>query len=272
MLKKYIAQQLILSPAASGVTAIRDGRRAILSDDHGGYSLGKYLTGQLPIHYRSLDGISSDFSSGNSHLEALLGMIAPLPTVASFKNSHCGEITAAQFVEDVLGYSRLYSKLTMTTSANTNAHKMDGLFVNTSCTPFEFLFVEAKSSILPTTATKTKTHRSGILTSMVNSLNLYDKEDPRFEYARIRDNLSKSFNKKQAAEIRKEMTPPGPENLKFLGISVTNLSTINPEDDDFILTEHCATEFDYYALVVTDLAGLAEDAYGRWEKIKAAAA
>lgn len=271
-LKNYVAQEFVLSSTATGVTAIRGGYRAVLADDHNGYSLEKYLSGQLPKHYRSLEGISSDFGSGNSCLEAVLGMIACMPTAESFQNSHCGEIAGAQFVEEVLGYRRLYSKLTMTTSANTNAHKMDGLFVKTSCTPFEFLFVEAKSSVLPTTLTKTKTHRSGILKSMLTSLHTYHKDDLRFEFARIRDNLESSFTVDEAAEIKRELTPPGPENLKFLGISVTNASTVNTGDDDFILVEKCDINFNYHALVVTDLAKLAKDAYGRWEQMKAAAA
>lgn len=270
--KSFIAQELILAATATGVTAIRDGYRAVLNDNYKNYSLGKYLTGQITKHYRTLDGIASDFSSGDSHLEALLGMIAPIPTVASFQNSHCGEIAAAQFVEEMLGYRRLYSKLTMTTSENTNAHKMDGLFVKTSCVPYEYLFVEAKSSILPTESTKTKTHRSGILTQMLKSLHEYDDEDPRFEFARIRDNLESSFKDDEAKIIKSDLTPPGPDNLKFIGVSVTNACTVNTEDDDFILSRKCNIDFNYYALVVTDLAGLAKDAYGRWFKIKEAAA
>lgn len=263
---------MILAATKSGVAAIRDGYRTVLADDYKGYSLGKYLTGQLTHYYRTLDGIASDFKSGNSELEALLAMIAPIPTVASFQNSHCGEIAAAQFVEEVLGYRRLYSKLTLLTSENTNAHKMDGLFVKTSCAPYEYLFVEAKSSILPTESTKAKTHRSGILTQMVNSLHKYHGEDPRFEFSRIRDNLESSFSGNEAEIISADLTPPGPDNLKFIGVSVTNACTVNVEDDDFILSRHCDIDFNYYALVVTDLAGLAKDAYGRWFKIKEAAA
>lgn len=271
-LKHYVTQELVLASSTAGVTVVRDGYRAVLADDYKGYSLGRYLTGQLPKHYRTLDGIASDFESGNSCLEAVLGIIACMPTVASFQNSHCGEIAAAQFVEEVLGYRRLYSKLTMTTSENTNAHKMDGLFVKTSCDPYEYLFVEAKSSILPTETTKTKTHKSGILTSMLNSLHTYEHDDPRFEFTRIRDNLESSFNETEAKKIRSDLTPPGPENLKFLGVSVTNACTVNINDDDFILSKECNTDFNYYALVVTDLAELAKDAYGRWKKMKEAAA
>jgi len=271
-LQKYVAQEMWLAPTATGVAAVRGGHRTILSDSHDGYTLGKYLGGHFPKYYRTLDNIAADFSSGDSSLEALLAMITCMPTIASFQNSHCSEITAAQFVEEILGYKRLYSKLTMTTSENTNAHKMDGLFVKTDCTPYEYLFVEAKGSILPTDVTPTKSHRSGILKQMLTSLHTYDDEDPRFEFARIRDNLESSFDGNEKKTIRSDLTPPGPDNLKFIGVSVTNVSTVNTKDDDYILSQHCDKTFDYYALVVTDLAELANDAYGRWKRIGDAAA
>ena len=62
----------------------------------------------------------------------------------------------------------------------------------------------------------------------------------------------------------------GGPDPKFLGISVTNAVTVNAEDDDFILGEACSSDFDYYAIVVTDLAKLAEESFGFWDEISAA--
>ncbi|MCA1549695.1 DUF1837 domain-containing protein [Bradyrhizobium sp. BRP19] len=212
----------------------------------------------------------TDFVSGNSALEAVLDLAANAPTSPSFRNSHCGEILAAHFIESQLGYRRLYSKLTLTSSENTNVHKMDGLFTNTGHQPFRYLFVEAKTSILPTAATRTRKHKSGILSQMIGSLNTYSLDDPRFEFARIRDNLTENFSEAEQRQIRSDLTPPGPADLKLLGVSVTNASTVNRDDDDFILTASCAAPFDYYALVVTDLASLAAESYGYWDALKKA--
>ncbi|WP_294196759.1 Hachiman antiphage defense system protein HamA [uncultured Sphingomonas sp.] len=249
---------------AAGLVAVRGGTRAIIRDEHRGYSLGRYVAGQLPHHYRAAEGIASDFLRGHSALEAVLAMAASMPTSTSFQNSHCGEIIAAHFVEDHLGFRRLYSKLTMLTAENTNAHKMDGLFVKIGALENEYLFVEAKSSILPTEATPHKSHRSGILKQMISSLDGYSSDDPRFELARIRDNLETSFSKDEANRIHADLIPPGPDNLKFLGVSVTNSVTVNEKDDDFILSEACLAPFDYYALVVTDLSAVAAESYGIW--------
>ncbi|WP_441228858.1 Hachiman antiphage defense system protein HamA [Tardiphaga sp. 20_F10_N6_6] len=264
-LSNYVATEAILTVADSKIVAVRGGSRAILKDEHEGYRLGKHISGKLPYHYRPMEGIVADFASGNSALEAVVDLAANAPTSEKFRNSHCGEILAAEFIESHLGYRRLYSKLTLTTSQNTNVHKMDGLFVKLTQSPVEFLFVEAKSSVLPTPLTKQKKHKSGILKQMVDSLDACSTDDPRFEFARIRDNLDKHFSPDDQAKIRSELTPPGPANLKFMGVSITNASTVNTGDDDFILSAPCVAPFSYYALVVTDLSELAAHAYGIWD-------
>lgn len=250
-----------------GLVSQREGVRAVVKDEHDNYSLGKYMSGQLPYFYRKVEGIVADFASQHSALESVLALAASMPTAKSFQNSHCGEIMAAQFVEQHLNYKRLYSKLTLITSQNTNAHKMDGLFVDCATEPFKYLFVEAKSSILPTASSPTKTHRSGILKQMISSLEKYHDDDPRFELSRIRDNLAQSFPEEVACIIRRDLMPPGPSALDFVGITVTNHQTVNNDDDDFILSTSCALPFKYYALVVTDLSKTAEEAYGIWQKI-----
>jgi hypothetical protein len=271
-LSAFIASEIVLSVSSGKLVPVRAGNRAVLHDEHNGYKLGKHVSGQLPYHYRSTKGIVDDFTSENSALEAVLDLAATAPTSTKFRNSHCGEILAAHFVESQLNYRRLYSKLTLTTSQNTNVHKMDGLFVKTNQTPFEYLFVEAKTSILPTRKSPTRKHKSGILSQMLTSLNAYATDDPRFEFSRIRDNLTVNFSDTDQKQIRSDLTPPGPSNLKVLGVSVTNASTVNPDDDDFILTASCAAPFEYYALVVSDLASLAAESYGYWDALKKALA
>ena len=268
-LKNYIVTETTLS-ISSGSKSVRSGARAVLKDDHDGYRLGKHLSGQLPYYYRTVESILSDFESECSALEATLDLVSTAPNSPKFRTSHCGEILCSHFVESQLGYRRLYSKLTLTTSQDTNAHKMDGLFVKTTSDPFEYLFVEAKSSILPTNVSATKTHRSGILKNMISSLDKYHTEDPRFELTRIRENLRQSFNEGDENTIRKDLIPPGPPVLQLLGMSVTNEQTVNIEDDDFILREPCSADFNYRAITVTNLADLTKEAYGYWDAVKAA--
>jgi hypothetical protein len=267
-LSNFVASEALLSVSEGTMTAVRSGSRTVLRDDFNGYRLGTHIAGQLPYHYRPLEGILADFEAQHSALEAVWALAAALPTSSRFRNSHCGEILASHFVEQRLGYTRLYSKLTLTTSENTNVHKMDGLFVDTRSPPYSYLFVEAKTSILPTQTTLTKSHRSGILSQMVDSLTGYSSTNPRFELTRIRDNLAKHFNTEQQAIIRGDLVPPGPVRLNFLGVAVTNATTVNSDDDDWILCAECGTAFNFHGLVVTDLAALAAEAYGHWDAMK----
>ncbi len=126
-LTEYIATEAQITVSDNTMTAIRTGFRTVLADEHRGYTLGRYLAGQLPYYYRTVEGIVADFASQNSALEAVIDLAANAPTSPKFRNSHCGEILASHFVESRLGFRRLYSKLTLTTSENTNVHKMDGL-------------------------------------------------------------------------------------------------------------------------------------------------
>ena len=268
--QRFFAAEVEIKVTGEDVTAIRQGFRTVLADDVGGYTLGKTISGQLPYYYRKLESVLQDFQSRHNALELLVDLMAAAPTTTSFRNSHCGEIVASQVIERKLGMRRLYSKLTMTTSENTNAHKMDALFVDMATDPFRYVFVEAKASILPTVSTPYVQHRNGLLKRIVDSLAEYEAEVPRFELFRIRENLEADFEATNRDRILNDLRPPGP-TLNFLGVSVTNASTQSTEDDDFILSSACPKAFDYHAVVVTDLAALATEAYGYWENVTTAA-
>lgn len=266
-LQKFYASETLVSVSDTSVSTLRSGFRTILSDSDGKVSLHKYLSGQLPYFYRKMESIVEDFESEHSALELMLDLMAAAPTTQSFRNSHGAEILAAHHIQEKLQYRRLYSKLTMTTSQDTNAHKMDALFVDTAIDPYRYIFVEAKSSILPTASTKTKTHRSGILKHMIASLSSYKAEEPRMELIRIRENLQSGFSEEERKQILSDLRAPGPE-LNYIGISVTNSVTVNEKDDDFILSVPCGVEFDYHAIVVTDLESLAKESYSIWDTVK----
>jgi hypothetical protein len=102
-LKNYIATETALT-ISNGVKSVRSGMRSILKDEHGNYSLGKHLSGQLPYYYRTVESILSDFEAEHSALEATIDLVSTLPNSPKFRNSHCGEILCSHFVESRLGY------------------------------------------------------------------------------------------------------------------------------------------------------------------------
>ena len=260
-LRLYVDGTADIASSTLTIQKVRAGRRSFLKAEHDGRKLSRYLGGKLPYHYRSPDKIGEDFGAEHDALEMIWSLFAQAPTTPKFQNSHCGEILSSVYLEEVLGYKKLYSKLTLTSAENTNVHKMDGFFVKVDGDEFEYLLVEAKSSILPTDKTKFSGHRHGILKQMLESIDGYSKDDERFDFAKIRDNLSISFSEKEARQIKRDLVPPGPLKCSFLGVAVINSSTVHHADDDFILSSVITYPFDFAAIVIDDLATLASESY-----------
>jgi hypothetical protein len=268
-LAHYIKADAELALSNGDLVAIRTGRRATLDDRP---ALAHLLGGQLPYYYRRRESIGRDFASGHNALDMVVDLVTKLPTKEAFRRSHTGEILASVFLEHLLGYRRLYSKLTMTTTEDENVHKMDGLFVRIDAAVAEFVAVEAKTSIQPTGRSRFSGHRYGILRALLDSLGSYDADDLRFDLTLARDQLeSGSFTRDERELVTSELRPPGPDRLTYLGVATINESTVDAGDDDFVLTAECNRSFDYQCLTVPDLAALADAAYGTWDEVRGAA-
>lgn len=265
-MRQYLTSEISITASSEKAAIVRTGWRSVFNSAAGENDLTHFVAGQLPYYYREPEKIAADFARRHNALDLITDLAIKAPTTSKFQQSHCGEIFCALYVEKVLGFRRLYSKLTLTTAEDTNVHKMDAFFVDTSTSPFTYLEVEAKSSILPTEKSPFKGHRHGILSKMIESFEAYDPSDERFDFTAIRDNLERSnFTPKEAEQICNDLVPPGPQKLVRMGMATINEATICSEDDDFILTAPCKKSFNYRALIVADLARLASEAYGKWK-------
>lgn len=271
-LNEYVVNEYALTASDTTLTVVREGRRYHLKDGSDDLPLSHHLAGQLPYFYREPAKLAAEFAvemaGRRNALDLLYDLTVRMPTTPKFQQSHCGEILSALLLEEVLGLRRLMCKLTLTTAENTNVHKMDGFFVDTTTEPFTFYAVEAKSSILPTPKTPAKGHRHGILNQMIKSLANYGAVDERFDFTTVRDNLEASFKDAEAKAIRSALFPPGPKKLVRMGMAVINERTVDLKDDDFILTEACPVPFNFRAVTVADLSGLAQTAYDKVFKLK----
>jgi hypothetical protein len=266
-LRHFVTEELELAVANGRLQVKRAGFRSIIKDEHAGTPLSRHIANVLPYYYREPCAIASDFKLRLPALDAVNDLMAAAPTTAKFRKSHCGEILCAHYLESMLHLRRLYSKLTLTTAENTNVHKMDAFFVYTLEQPYTYYAVEAKSSVLPTGRSKNKSHRSGVLKQLIESMENANEQDFRFDFLRIRDNLERDFNEKEASVIRRDLMPPGPERLVRVGMAVINTSTVNQDDDDYILCTDCTVDFGFRSIVVADLAKLASEAYGAWDQV-----
>lgn len=268
-LSSFILKEVSIYHSNGQAAVSRSGCRALLDCTSTIPSLSHHLAGQIPYYYRAPEKIASDFSERHNALDMVIDLAIKAPTTPKFRQSHAGEILCALYCEEVLKLKRLYSKLTLTTSANTNVHKMDAFFVDSSVTPYRYFAVEAKSSILPTPKTQFRGHRYGILKQMLASLEGYDMDDRRFDFTVIRDNLERAqFSSVERESIRKDLIPPGPANLFHIGMATINEPTVDQDDDDYILRERCSCDFDFRCLVVSDLAALAKTAYDELNRLK----
>jgi hypothetical protein len=156
-----VAQEVGLTCSFTGVSLVRSGWRVVL-DDNAKQTLPRYAAGKISYYYRIPKNIGADFAAEHDAIEMIQSLLHRLPTQDKFRNSHFGEIMCAVYMQEALGLKRLYSKLTLLTAENTNAHKMDAFFVDLSTTPYTYVAVEAKSSIQPTSPAF-KGHKNGIL-------------------------------------------------------------------------------------------------------------
>ena len=260
----FLTDRVTLSPSRARLTALREGQRATLCDGQEPNTLAYLLSGQLPYFYRSPAKIAAEFAARHHALEMLADIAIKLPSHPKFQQSHCGEILAALYLEEVLGLTRLYCKLSLVTSENTNVHKMDGFFVDIRTTPFTYYAVEAKCSVQPTGRSRFSGHRYGILRQLIHSLDSYTSLDKRFDLSLVRDHLeNENFTADQQTTIRRDLIPPGPTNLVYLGTASINQSTVCQKDDDYILSTPCSQNFSFYCIAVSDIKHLATSSYAR---------
>ena len=261
-LSDFTTELTQLSPSSSRLIAVRSGNRSIICNGQKLGELVHYLSGQIPYFYREPAMIAADFAARHHALEMIADLVVKLPSNPSFQRSHCGEILAALFLEDILGFTRLYCKLSLVTTENSNVHKMDGFFVDLRNTPYMYYAVEAKCSIQPTGNSRFSGHRYGILRQLVSSLDSYTTLDKRFDFSLVRDHLeTNNFSAQQQTTIRRDLVPPGPKNFVYLGVASINQSTISTADDDYVLTAPCSAKFQFYSVAVSDLKRIADSSY-----------
>lgn len=263
-LSDFATNLIRLSPSSTRLRALRCGKRSIICDGKEPTDLVHFLSGQLPYFYREPARIAADFTARHHALEMIADLAIKLPSSTNFQRSHCGEILAALLLEDVLGLTRLYCKLSLVTAENSNVHKMDGFFVDLRKTPYTYYAVEAKCSIQPTGKSRFSGHRYGILRQLVQSLDSYTTLDKRFDFSLVRDHLeTNNFSAQQQTTIRRDLVPPGPTNFVYLGMASINQSTISTDDDDYVLTAPCSANFQFYSVAVSDLEQIADSSFAR---------
>jgi hypothetical protein len=212
--------------------------------------LAMFIADKAPLYYRDPEHVIRDLKEG-FFLSALKKTLLRLPTSAWFQQSHFAEIIASLFAEEVLGYTRLYCKLSTLTAENANANKMDLLLFDSHSGVPRFVFGEVKSSVKHAKDGLPADHRQGCLRDLRKTIGDYSDRDREFDIAAITDRL-RTLPDAQAQKIREGLRPYAKRVVAYMGIAVIDTSTYADTECVGLLTRPCEKSFDAEVLCVEE--------------------
>ena len=250
-------------------TCEKDMVRSVFVSDIINDSEDKHLYGliadRLPTFYRSpsklLAALSDDY-----FITAVRETLSRLPNAETFKESHFSEVCSALFAEDVLGLKRLYSKLSMLTSENANAFKMDLLLVDPDSDPPAFTLGEVKSSSKSATEGLPAAHDKGCFADLFRSFNDYDDNDLGFDLAAAKDRLD-DLHPTLRERVKTALEPYGTRRITYAGFIVIDGSTACDSETAVLATRKNKKVFDVDLLRIQMLPVVIEKSYGHLKGI-----
>lgn len=228
-------------------------------------NLDDYIADKAPLYYRDLSSIYDSLNDGY-FLTTIKETLRKLPTSDSFRESHFGEIAACIFTEEVMGLRRLYSKLSLLTSENANAYKMDLVLYNPNVEPLEFVFCEVKSSPKSSIDGLPAGHDKSCFADIFNSLNGYVDRDLEFDLAAAKDRIS-GLPEQDRAKVREALKPYSNAKVKYAGIAVIDSSTQDTNETTLLATRKNKKEFDVDLLCIEAYPTTAQSVYERLEAL-----
>lgn len=228
-------------------------------------SLDDYISDKAPLYYRDLSSIYDSLNDGY-FLTTIKETLRKLPTSDSFRESHFGEIAACIFTEEVMGLRRLYSKLSLLTSENANAYKMDLVLYDPSSTPLEFIFCEVKSSPKSSTDGLPVGHDKSCFADIFNSLNGYAQSDLEFDLAAAKDRIS-NLPEPDRSRVRDALKPYSNSIVKYAGIAVIDSSTKDANETAILATRKNKKIFDIDLICLEAYPSTAQSVYDRLEAL-----
>jgi hypothetical protein len=229
-----------------------------------GLVLADYVADRAPLFYRKLEHVIADLNAG-TFLSAFRDTLAKLPTAESFQESHFGEIVAGLFAEELGGFRRLYSKLSLLTAENSNAYKMDLVLCKPLSTPLEFIFGEVKSSCKAASDGLPAGHDKSCYAALFDSFNKYEEADLEFDLTAARDNLER-LGETEAERVREALLPYGARAVSYAGFVVIDSSTHSAEESRVLATRENKKEFDVELICIESLKGTIDAAYTQLRK------
>ena len=254
--------------AFDGKTMVRQVRRSEIVRTADVGQLEALMVERIPTYYRSPASIAADLEQGY-FMRAILDTLARLPTADDFRNSHFGELLAAEFAVAAMGLRLLYSKLRFLTAENSNAYKMDVVMYDPKTEPIELVFLEVKSSF-KRPGDDPPGHDTSIYASLFASLNGYAKEDLKYDLTAARDRLA-DVPTEDRDRLSEQLNRYGGPIVRYAGVCSIDLATHFDDEAAVLATRKNEKDFNADLLCVAEFAQVIDATYAKFEAVRKAA-
>lgn len=252
-----------LDPSKTELRAVNISTILKNSSDH---NLADLVADRAPFYYREFDKVVESMQSGY-FLTTIRETLKRLPNSNHFQDSHFGEILASIFVEDVIGLKKLYCKLSLNSSENQNAYKMDLLCYEQGSDPVKFVFCEVKSSNKHESEGMPPGHDKSCYADIFNSLRTYNEGDQSFDLTTLKDRLEIN-DEDEKKRVKDSLLPYANRTVGYVGIAVIDHSTYLEEEIPVLATRKSTKVFDVEVLCVEQYKDTSSQVYSILEKFK----
>jgi DNA-directed RNA polymerase subunit K/omega len=249
-------------------TAARTVYKSCLGKESNGYQLARYIADRAPLFYRDPERVIETIKQAFV-LTAIEDIVRRLPDSTWFQKSHFAEILAAIFAEEVIGWRKIYSKLTLLTSQNSNAYKIDVLMYVPGTNPLEFIFLEVKSSLKTCSNGDLAKHHRGCFRDLMESVKLYSDVDRDFDLDAAEANLS-TLPDTDREVVRLALMPYRPRKITYAGFVVIDDSTINDKEVHYLVETPHTKMFNVDLLSVESLPNVVSNTWAPLDALRRA--
>jgi hypothetical protein len=226
-----------------------------------------FMSDRIPTYYRAPNNIAADLNEGY-FLRAIADTLARLPKHEDFRDSHFGELLAAEFAVSAMGLKLLYSKLRLLTAENSNAYKMDVVMYDPSTNPIELVLLEVKSSFkTPSDDGSPPKHDKSIYADLFNSFNKYAKEDLKYDLTAARDRLSE-VDSNDRDRLEAELKKYGGPTVRYAGVCSIDIETFDHDEASLLATRKNGKVFDVELLCVVEFAQVIDATFTKLAELK----
>jgi len=231
--------------------------------------LENYMADRVPLYYRAPEDIAKDLDRGY-FTQAIADTLGRLPKAKEFRDSHFGELLAAEFAVAAMGLRLLYTKVRLLTAENANAYKMDVVMYDPEPDEIELVLLEVKASIKQPSKTKAARHDKSIYSSLFSSLNKYGKEDLRYDLTAARDRLTE-VAQEDRHRVELALSKYGGPTVRYAGVCSIDIGTYVQDEAAMLATRKNEKTLDVDLVCVAEFAQVIEKTFTRLERIRTAA-